>query len=238
MRRRLLKRIEGLPGVRLASVASRTPLTGGARSISVSLDGRPLDSKQAPEADYSLVTPDYFETLGIPILRGRNFTQQEVGDGGNFDGAPVIVSDGHGAEILAGPGPHRQAHQLRNSGRQPEFSGRLHLRSASSVVIGVAKDIRTERVDKFDETCVYLPAPRTFNGSIVVRPGRRSEAGGGGIARRARRDGLPPGRLSFSIFGRRFHFSRHLCCRGSERSALRSSAFWGCCWRRWEFTAW
>ena len=49
------------------------------------------------------------------------------------------------------------------------FPGTLHLRSAASVVIGVVKDIRTERVDKFDETCVYLPAPRTFNGSIVMR---------------------------------------------------------------------
>jgi len=169
MRSYLLKRIEALPGVRLASVASRTPLTGGADSVSVSLDGRPLDSKQAPEADYTLVTPDYFETIGIPILRGRNFTQQEVGGGVDFNGAPVIVSAATARKFWPGQDPIGKRISFATPADSLNFPGALHLRSGSSVVIGVVKDIRTERVDKFDETCVYLPAPRTFNGSMVVR---------------------------------------------------------------------
>jgi hypothetical protein len=49
-----------------------------------------------------------------------------------------------------------------------DFAGELHPHSRSSVVIGVAQDIRSLTLMKFDETCLYLPVSRTFGGSLII----------------------------------------------------------------------
>jgi macrolide transport system ATP-binding/permease protein len=158
VRRRLMERIEGLPGVTSAAVASRVPLAGGNRSMPVNLDGRSVTDDNAPEAYYTLVTPAYFDTLGIPILRGRNFTTQELRDRANFDGAPVIVSEATAHKFWPGQEPIGKRMAFDSGRGGLPFPGEVHPRSASSVVIGVAKDVRSLRVEEIDESCVYLPA--------------------------------------------------------------------------------
>jgi len=157
-----------LPGVTSVSVASRAPLTGGDRSVVIGLNGQPA-SKNGPEAIYTLVMPNFFETIGIPMLRGRNFTEQEVRDGNDFDGAPAIVSEATARKFW----PGRDAIGQRISFDTPEggiaFAGELHPHSRSTVIIGVVKDIRSLSIEKVDETCLYLPVARTFGGTLVVR---------------------------------------------------------------------
>jgi macrolide transport system ATP-binding/permease protein len=156
--RRLMERIEGLPGVTSVAVASRVPLAGGNRSMPFNLDGRSVTDDNAPEAYYTLVTPAYFDTLGIPIVRGRNFTPQELRDHTNFDGAPVIVSEATAHKFWPGQEPIGKRIAFDSSRGGLPFPGEVHPRSASSVVIGVAKDVRSLHVEEIDETCVYLPA--------------------------------------------------------------------------------
>jgi macrolide transport system ATP-binding/permease protein len=67
--RRLEERIRALPGVASFSTASRVPLGGGATATRVGESGE--------RYPYSYISRDYFDTLGIPLLRGRNFTSQE-----------------------------------------------------------------------------------------------------------------------------------------------------------------
>jgi predicted permease len=75
----ILSRIEGLPGVVAAAAARMTVLTGGARSTAVSTDGRPLerDSSNALGVRANTVSRRYFETMNIPILRGRDFSTSD-----------------------------------------------------------------------------------------------------------------------------------------------------------------
>jgi predicted permease len=71
----ILSRVEALPGVVAASAARVTVLSGGARSTAVSTDGRPIekDNRNALGVRANVVSHEYFETMQIPILRGRAF---------------------------------------------------------------------------------------------------------------------------------------------------------------------
>jgi predicted permease len=71
----ILSRVEALPGVLSASAARVTVLGGGARSTTVSTDGRPLDvdNRNALGVRANVVSHRYFETMNIPILQGRAF---------------------------------------------------------------------------------------------------------------------------------------------------------------------
>ena len=71
----ILSRVEALPGVVAAGAARMTVLSGGARSTAVSTDGRPIerDNSNALGVRANVVSRRYFETMNIPILRGRPF---------------------------------------------------------------------------------------------------------------------------------------------------------------------
>jgi predicted permease len=76
--RELTTRIRALPGVQSASLAFSVPFGYYHQSGKVYVEGHPLaPGEQAPEFSYNIVGPGYFETLGIPILRGRGFTDAD-----------------------------------------------------------------------------------------------------------------------------------------------------------------
>jgi len=67
-------RIEAVPGVQSAGAISRLPLSGGNSDRSFKVPGSDKDYS----ADIRVSTPDYFHTMGIPLLKGRNFTEQDA----------------------------------------------------------------------------------------------------------------------------------------------------------------
>ena len=76
--RDLLARFERIPGVRSASIAGCTPIQGCGFSRFVAIAGfteRPEDRRYTA---FSLIAPRYFETLGIPILAGRDFSLDDA----------------------------------------------------------------------------------------------------------------------------------------------------------------
>jgi putative ABC transport system permease protein len=71
-------RIENLPGVESVGAANVLPLSGLFVRTDFTIAGRePLSSSDAPAAQNRWVSPEYFSTLGIPLLRGRDFTEQD-----------------------------------------------------------------------------------------------------------------------------------------------------------------
>ena len=73
----LLARITKIPGVTSAAVSQEIALDGGSNGyISVPGSTNPALANQLVE--YNVVTPDYFRVYGIPLLEGRNFTQQDM----------------------------------------------------------------------------------------------------------------------------------------------------------------
>ena len=75
--RDLVKRIESLPGVNSASATIPLPLSGELFSISFETEGRPMAKGDLPSADFFSVGPGYFKTMGIPQIKGRDFTERD-----------------------------------------------------------------------------------------------------------------------------------------------------------------
>jgi putative ABC transport system permease protein len=72
--------IKAVPGVQDAAVSVGLPLEGTAFGMLFTIAGQPdfADPSQRPNAGFDMVTPDFFKTYSIPVLRGRAFTDQDT----------------------------------------------------------------------------------------------------------------------------------------------------------------
>jgi predicted permease len=73
----LVRRLEALPDVESATASVLTPLAGGSSSGSLLLESRPVPQGEEPTFSWTGVTPHFFRTLDLPVLRGRGLTDQE-----------------------------------------------------------------------------------------------------------------------------------------------------------------
>jgi putative ABC transport system permease protein len=143
---RLVPEIAALPGVAAASPFHIAPGSGSAGlSARVRFEGQTDgDVRRNPWANWDPVMPGYFETLGIPITRGRSFTRAD-----RPDAAPVVIVN---EEVARQYWP----------GQDP-LGKRLQLTSGSpwATVVGVAADLRYRELTR-TWPCVYLPAGQFF----------------------------------------------------------------------------
>src|SRR5207248_11089870 len=82
----LLSRVRSLPGVQSASAVLPLPLSRDRFSISFEIDGRPVAPKDEPSAEMFVTEANYFRTMGIPIIKGRDFEQRD-----EHKSTPVII---------------------------------------------------------------------------------------------------------------------------------------------------
>ena len=146
-------RLVATPGVTQIT-EGRPPDGGGLRNADTALDGHAPDPHTfRPFSYYTYVAPNYFDTLGIPIVYGRGFHQQS--------GAPepvVVLSETAARELWPGQNP---------IGRTLQLSTDLHYHERRELlpdgqsyqVVGVAHDVRGELLDNSDAGEIYLPIP-------------------------------------------------------------------------------
>lgn len=84
--RRLLERLEVLPGVRGVAVANDLPLQGQDTTSTPAVEGRPLSEFERIGVGVHPVNPGYFRAMGIPLLKGRFFSEQD-----GADAPPVVI---------------------------------------------------------------------------------------------------------------------------------------------------
>lgn len=152
--RRVVERLETLPQVLSVALVDRIPMTGTWTP--------PLQVEQTRAAsppDRTLanhVSPAYFETLGIPILRGRTFSRQE-----SEAAAPVaIISETTARRLWPGEDP---------LGRHAKLDLTFHGKWVEFEVIGVAKDVRTTNLSRVDPAYFYLPTGLPQLNNILIR---------------------------------------------------------------------
>jgi predicted permease len=148
--RQVAERVESLPEVRSIAYANNIPFLG-----QLTMDMRP--SGQEPGAarpvDLNGASPKYFETLGIPIVQGREFRDSDMATGGSA--VPVIVS-----ETLAS----------RYYPNQDPIGKRLELVQGSMQVIGVARDVnRTSYGGTGNPVAYWLGPPSGQQTFLLVR---------------------------------------------------------------------
>jgi putative ABC transport system permease protein len=156
----VLAGMRALPGVHSAGWVSILPLGGQGAVCDVSLPGDQVPVEQRPLANFRVISPGYLKTIGIPLLRGRSFTENDRGQ------RRVIISQNIAERFWPGKDPVGQKC----------VGGWGQLRAEPSEVIGVVGDIRTTGLDEPPLPMVYVPdsyggqGPGTpSSASIVVR---------------------------------------------------------------------
>jgi putative ABC transport system permease protein len=143
------ERLLAQPGVLGVAFAHQGPADPG-WTTGVTVEGRPaVPEGEQPEASYRPVSPGYFRTLGVPILRGRGF--------GRFDGpgAPLVavVNEAFAARHFPGEDP---------------VGRRIKVARASREIVGLAGDERFCGIAAGPAPALYLPIDQNPQPSVTV----------------------------------------------------------------------
>jgi putative ABC transport system permease protein len=138
----LLARVEALPGVQSASVASGLPIENQAGMGFVTEDDPNPAPELMPDANYLVIGPHYFRTMGIPLLEGRVFTD---GDTEKSQGV-VVVNEELVRRNWPGQDPIGKRLSTGTNGKMPWLT-----------VVGVATNVRTMGPDAGFEPELYIP---------------------------------------------------------------------------------
>ncbi len=77
--RDVLERVRAMPGVVSAGAINHLPLAGDVWGVPFAVEGRPRPAVgESPHATFRAVLPGYFETMGLPLVRGRDFTDRDT----------------------------------------------------------------------------------------------------------------------------------------------------------------
>src|ERR1700754_253468 len=133
----LSERLKVLPGVESVSLAGVVPFAG-VREAAIEIEGHEATSGSAISANANIASPEYFRTLGIPILRGRPFSEADA------LGQSAVISQAMANRFWPGADP---------IGKRFKESG-----GTSYEIIGVAADISSKRVGQLDGPLFYTPA--------------------------------------------------------------------------------
>ena len=145
-----------------AASASHAPLTGSLRRLAAG----PADGTERIAAGYKFVSPDYFSVLGIPLVHGRGFTQDDAAG----DSPVAIVSAATAARLWPNENAVGRAIAIGPTGWQRDRGSRLP-RFRTAEVIGVAQDVISGLIlEGLDETCVYFPIENgTGTEALLIR---------------------------------------------------------------------
>jgi macrolide transport system ATP-binding/permease protein len=160
--RQIIERLERLPGVQSASVTNLQPLGFIGLGSSIQPEDREISPSERPGAGYFAVGERYFETIGTPLVRGRDFTAQDSA------GSPsvVIISEGLARRLWP---------EMKDIG---EALGKrlrmMTLRTANCEVIGIAMDSKNSGGSPLDgppPLSIYRPFAQDYSAmaSLVVR---------------------------------------------------------------------
>jgi putative ABC transport system permease protein len=73
-----IENVRAIPGVESAALVRAVPFSGNGGTVGYAVEGRPApDPASLPQARFHIVTPDYFKTMKIPLLQGRDFTDRD-----------------------------------------------------------------------------------------------------------------------------------------------------------------
>jgi predicted permease len=163
--RRATERMEQIPGVASASVARIAVLTGGARVAAISVEGRDTGERSQSEGNgfataagrtalANVIGPGFFRTLGITVLRGREFTSQDTED------SPLvaIVSETMAKQFFPGEDP---------IGRR-FTTGFANARGQWTEIVGLVRDTKVASLSEAASPAVYMPLAQRHETGVTL----------------------------------------------------------------------
>jgi len=141
----LLQRVKTLPGVESAAFARMRPLSYGSFSSTViAVDGYQPPPEEQPTVEYNEVGPEYFATMGIPLVSGREFTRADD----EKAALVAVVNETMAAKYWRGKNP---------------IGERVQVKSRWMQVVGVAKDSKYQSVREAPKPFFYVPLRQNFS---------------------------------------------------------------------------
>jgi predicted permease len=140
---RLRERIAGIAGVQNVSYALSSPMDGNNWSSGISIGGRAANQEQSQGASWNRVGPQYFETVGTRVLRGRAF------DDGDAPGARrvAVINEAFARKFFATADPIGQTAGIGGIGHSGDFA-----------IVGVVDDVKHTTPNQPVRPMLYLPA--------------------------------------------------------------------------------
>ena len=147
------ERLRGIPGVLAATVSCCPPFDNGDNSLRYVIDGRPLDGLYHGMGQWRPVAPVYFETLKVPVLRGRAFTDRDSADSPGV----VIINQAMADKWWPHGDPIGQRLTLgRGIGGIWE--------EPSREIVGIVSNVRDAALDREPEPANYVPIAQLADG--------------------------------------------------------------------------
>jgi len=154
----LKRRLETAPGVKSASAIYPLPLSDERFSISFQIEGRPVPEKDEPSGDFFTTGTDYFRTMGIPILKGRDFDHND-----RHASTPVIIiTETFARQYFSNEDPiGKRIH--------PGVSSIEGDESTMREIVGVVGDVRNRGLSTDPRPAFYVPQTQIpFSQMVVV----------------------------------------------------------------------
>jgi predicted permease len=180
--RQLLARLAAIPGVRSAALSGITPVSGGGASRFIDVSGFREKAEDRRRVALNWTAPKYFETLGTPLLAGRDFTFED-------QGGPLvaIVSQSMARYYFGDRSPIGQLFTFERQDNRGAAQDQPYQ------IVGVVGDTKYLNLQEPIRRMVYLNAfqePRIFSHQFSLRTNVRPEAVAGEV-RRAVREVVP-----------------------------------------------
>lgn len=147
--RRVLDKVETLPGIQSAGLTDVLPLGQQNDREYFTVEKRPMPAGETLVADFRRVSPQYFDTMGIPLRRGRELSNHDV------DSAPLVILID---ETLA--------HQYFPN--EDPLGQRMRLWGEWRQVVGIVGQVHHYGLDKQPEPTIYAPYEQMADQAMVL----------------------------------------------------------------------
>jgi len=149
---RFFQGVDTLPGVQASGAISFLPLTGLGAATRMEIVGKPKPPKgQEPVTDVRVVTHDYLEAMGVPLLKGRLFHEQDAADSKDR----VVINETMARRHWPGEDPIGKRVRINWDGREDE-------------IIGVVGDVKHSGLDTEVRAMTYWPYARNPYGTMTI----------------------------------------------------------------------
>jgi putative ABC transport system permease protein len=138
----MLERLNSVPGVQSAGAITDLPLSGSNMSDNFTIEGRPpVSKKDQPLTECRVVSSRYFESMNIPLLRGRDFSETDTKQAPNV----TIINETFAKQHFPGEDPIGHRLSLQGQFRDP------------LLIVGIVGDVRDLSLDQAATPEIYFP---------------------------------------------------------------------------------
>ncbi len=156
-----VQRIKTLPEVRSVGAINFLPFTGLAAATGFEIEGRPAPTPaERPTVESRVVDPNYFETMGIPLLDGRNFNAREVTEISHV----VIINETLAHNNFPGENPLGKRLTIY-----------MKRDNVPCEIIGIVKDVKHHGLDAEPRAMAYWPQPELVYSAMTLAVRTKAE---------------------------------------------------------------